>query len=115
MKRYFVIAGLLFLALTINIAWTGKAPWLGFWGLTATFVFGTLFNWCWHVYRGVVSPFYPPGLDLDQRRCRDLQGQDILADGATGHWGADRLFRLSRLYEQYPRLCRVRSVGCING
>ncbi|WP_429220605.1 hypothetical protein, partial [Aeromonas veronii] len=44
MKRYFVIAGLLFLALTINIAWTGKAPWLGFWGLTATFVFGTLFT-----------------------------------------------------------------------
>ena len=34
MKRYFAIAGLLFLALTINIAWTGKAPWLGFWGLT---------------------------------------------------------------------------------
>ena len=31
MKRYFVIAGLLFLALTISIAWTGKAPWLGFW------------------------------------------------------------------------------------
>ena len=25
MKRYFAIAGLLFLALTINIAWTGKA------------------------------------------------------------------------------------------
>ena len=23
---------MLFLALTINIAWTGKAPWLGFWG-----------------------------------------------------------------------------------
>ncbi|MGN5224530.1 hypothetical protein [Aeromonas veronii] len=44
MKRYFVIAGLLFLALTINIAWTGKAPWLGFWGQTATFVFGTLFT-----------------------------------------------------------------------
>ncbi|MGL4478627.1 MAG: hypothetical protein ACRCVK_10420 [Aeromonas veronii] len=44
MKRYFAIAGLLFLALTINIAWTGKAPWLGFWGLTATFVFGTLFT-----------------------------------------------------------------------
>ena len=32
MKRYFAIAGLLFLALTINIAWTGKLPGLDFGG-----------------------------------------------------------------------------------
>ncbi|MBC8674477.1 hypothetical protein H2136_23420 [Aeromonas hydrophila] len=59
MKRYFAIAGLLFLALTINIAWTGKAPGLDF-GADRHLRVRHAFYRCWHVYRGVVSPLYPP-------------------------------------------------------
>lgn len=44
MKRYLVIAAVLFLLITLNLIWTGKAPHLGFWGYVCTLVFGTLFT-----------------------------------------------------------------------
>ncbi|USP08349.1 hypothetical protein L1S45_14315 [Aeromonas dhakensis] len=44
MKYYFIVAGLLFAALTLHLVWLDHGPQLGVGGYLATFIFGTLFT-----------------------------------------------------------------------